>query len=161
MIKTEVQFAYNMKLQLIFGEGEIKRIDSQIKEAFKILNESTLLVGGPLKSHIAEKIKDLGFEYTRSSGNTFIGDRQVIKIALFTRRPPPIKYRVPTLIYSDERIKNWNWVYVLAIQPKVNPTIYESDDVNYIKYLNKNLPSGDWHSGNIGKYKGQILLFDW
>lgn len=147
--------------KLIHGEGEIKRIDSQIREAFKVLSKCPLRRNG-VGEEVLDKICSLDFEHISSSGNTFIGKRQVIKLGLFTRRPPLPKYRVPTLIYSDRQIKatEWDWVYAIAIQPKVE--LLDDDELgSYINYFQRVMPTGDHHCGNMGLYKGKILLFDW
>jgi hypothetical protein len=152
-------------IKLIYGKGEITRIDSQIKEAFKILKECKFIEGGVTKKSI-NKICDLGFDHTHSSGNTFIGKNQVIKLALFTRRPPPIKYRVPTLIYAKYNItpREWDWNFVVAIQPKVDIDHVDEDDYEsrkWSKFFDRKLSGVDSHAGNFGLYKKQILLFDW
>jgi hypothetical protein len=150
-------------LKLIYGEGEIKRIDSQIRKAFDIIDKIK-----PLDNGVSYKQRDeickLGFRYVSSSGDTFIGDRQVIKIGYFTRRPPPLKYRVPTLIYAFDHINLNSWYdeYALAIQPKVNLDILSrSDMASYCNYFENKLVNIDAHSGNFGVYRGKVKLFDW
>lgn len=152
-------------LKLIHGAGEIKRISKQVRQAFDIINGHTLH-NFKHNAKLVDKIEDLGFEIARSSGITFIGDTQVIKCALITRRPPPIHYRVPTLIYAYENIRptQWDWNTVLLIQPKVDLSYYDSDDHDYYRTVMKKferLSGCDCHSGNIGRYKGQVVLFDW
>ncbi len=151
------------ELKLIYGAGEIPRIDKQIKQAFKILAECPFRQGG-VSSNKINKICDLGFDHEHSSGETFIGERQVIKLALFTRRPPPLKYRVPTMLFTNEDIKpnNFYWDYVLAIQPKVTGLVEgEEDEVKWIDYFESKLTGTDFHAGNFGYYKGEVKLFDW
>lgn len=152
-------------IKLIYGKGEITRIDSQIKDAFKILKDCKFKENG-VSQKLVTKVCDLGFKHTHSSGNTFIGKRQVIKLALFTRRPPPIKYRVPTLIYAKYNItpREWDWHFVLAIQPKVDIDTLDEHDYKSNKwatFFNKKLSGVDSHGGNFGIYNKQVLLFDW
>jgi hypothetical protein len=143
-----------MNLKLIFGSGEIKRIDSQIRQAFNIINGKELFEVKHNKS-IISKIRKLGFDIEKSSGISFIGNRQIIKCSLITRRPPPIKYRVPTLIYSYDD-PYWKWDYLLLIQPKVDIT---DDSISRTRF--RGLVNCDIHCGNIGIYKGESVLFDW
>ena len=152
-----------MKLKLIHGGGEIKRIDNQIREAYKLIDGNNLDIVR-LDRKMINRIKDLGFDYTSSSGATFIGDRQVIKCGLLTRTPPPLKYRVPTLFYNYERLpltkENWDWVVVLMIQPKVDTTIY-TKHVRIISDIERRLTGNDYHFDNFGIYKKQVKLIDW
>jgi hypothetical protein len=149
-----------MSIQLIHGAGEIKRIDKQIKDAFEILKTCQFREGG-VSIKKMDKICDLGFDYNHSSGDTFIGKRQVIKMALFTRRPPPLKYRVPTMIYAPSNIsaRDWDWDFVIAIQPKVN--VDDHIDHKWGTYFSKKLVGCDAHGDNYGIYKGEVKLFDW
>jgi hypothetical protein len=151
------------KLKLIHGAGEIKRISKQVRHAFDIINGHDLRKF-KLNSNLVNKIEDLGFVWKSSSGISFIGKTQVIKCALITRRPPPPSYRIPTLIYAYEEIRptQWDWDFVLLIQPKADLSYYDTgDDYRNIMKKFARLSGCDSHSGNIGKYKGQCVLFDW
>ena len=152
-----------MNLKLIHGGGEIKRIDNQIREAYKLIDGNKLSIVR-LDDKLINSIVKLGFDYTSSSGITFIGNRQVIKCGLLTRTPPPLKYRVPTLIYNYERLplkkENWDWVVVLMVQPKVDTTIY-TKHVRTMSDIEKRLTGEDYHIDNFGIYKKQVKLIDW
>jgi len=150
-----------VKLKLIHGDGEIKRISRQVKEGFKIL-DGINLVNTKSNVRIIDKMYDLGFYDELSSGIAFIGDTQVIKCGLLTRRPPPLKYRVPTLIYAYDNITptQWEWETVILIQPKVDND-YDDDDVVKSMKVFSRLSGCDSHQGNIGMYKGEFKLFDW
>jgi hypothetical protein len=147
-------------LKLIFGVGEIKRFDKQIKDAFNILKESRFCEGGTTTRNIL-RIKKLGFDHTHSSGETFIGKNQVIKMCLFTRRPPPLKYRVPTVIYAPYEItpRQWDWHFVIAIQPVIDTDEYLED--KWSNFFERKLSGVDAHGENYGLYKGEVKLFDW
>lgn len=152
-----------MKLRLIHGGGEIKRIDPQIKKAFKLLDGHNL---GEVRQDgdLLDKICSLGFDYESSSGATFLGNTQVIKCGLVTRMPPPIKYRIPTLIYDyDTRPlhpKNWDWVHVLLIQPLIKPVHSEEHWIEMAN-IEKRIKGTDFHEDNFGIYKGEVKLLDW
>ena len=150
------------KLKLIHGKGEITRISQQVKDAFKIIDGHDIRTFKD--SRLVKKIENLGFEWASSSGVAFIGRTQVIKCALLTRRPPPISYRVPTLIYAYEEVRptEWDWNYVVLIQPKTELSFdfrCKQDNKRYESF--SKLSSCDAHSGNVGKYKGKLCLFDW
>ena len=152
-----------MKLKLIHGHGEIKKISNQVKTAFKILDGKNL-VNIKDSRLICNKMNDLGFESASSSGIAFIGKTQVIKCGLLTRRPPPRHHRVPTLIYAYENITptQWEWDTVLLIQPKVdNDFEFDDEDLVKAKRVFNRLSGCDAHEGNIGMYKGKFRLFDW
>jgi hypothetical protein len=148
------------ELKVIFGDGEIKRFDKQIKDAFEILKTCQLKHNGVTYNKI-KSICDLGFHHNSSSGNAFLGKNQVIKIAVFTRRPPPIKYRVPTVIYAYDNIspREWDFNYIIAIQPKIDIDYHLGDKA--ISYFSRRLAGNDFHIDNYGLYKGEIKLFDW
>jgi hypothetical protein len=150
------------KLQLIHGEGEIKRLDKQIKEAFKLL-DGVQLSGVYIDKHLVKKIKDLGFDYIHSSGATFIGKRQVIKVGYITRFPPPPKYRVPTLIYHYYNLsrKDYYDTHILMIQPKVDTNVKSDEDYIEMAKIEKRLSGWDYRDDNFGIYKKEVKLIDW
>lgn len=157
------------RLKLIHGFGEIKKIDKQIREAFKLIDDVNVsLISVKNNYKLIDKIKDLGFKFTSSSGATFIGKSQVIKVGLVTRPPPPLKYRIPTLTYDYEErklhINNWDWVFVLMIQPKIDTDNFDgySDEHTYqMGKIEKKLIGTDFHEDNFGLYKGEVKLLDW
>lgn len=151
-----------MKLQLIHGEGEIKRLDKQIREAFKLL-DGICLYTVHSNAIVVKKIRELGFESIQSSGMAFLGKRQVIKAAYITRFPPPLKYRVPTLIYHYDNLRRREYedAHVLMIQPRVD-TFIESDEHYFeMSKIEKKLSGWDYHDDNFGIYKKEVKLIDW
>lgn len=150
--------------KIIYGGNEISKLDPQIKTAFKLITKQSFAAFRSLNdSKIQNNICKLGFEYRHSTGHTFIGERQVIKVALFTRRPPPAKYRVPTLIYNNYNISPSQWYMdvVIAIQPKVDLSVGCEDFEKWSSFFEKKLSNVDAHEGNYGIYNGKVLLFDW
>ena len=156
-------------LKLIHGHGEIKRIDKQIREAFKLIDSKHWYNLEDIRHNntLIRKIEKLGFSYKSSSGATFIGKNQVIKAGLVTRQPPPLKYRIPTLIYDyDERKlhkNNWNWVFVVMIQPRINTNTFgiTDDHDRQMSIIDSKLAGEDFHNENFGIYKGEVKLLDW
>jgi hypothetical protein len=150
------------KLQLIHGEGEIKRLDKQIRDAFKLI-DGEYLYDVLHNVELLDKIKKLGFSHIHSSGMTFIGKRQVIKVGYVTRFPPPLKYRVPTLIYYYHKLRrvDYDGAYILMIQPKV--AMGSITNAQYIQMCNieKRLSGYDYHDDNFGIYKNEVKLIDW
>lgn len=156
-------------LKLIHGHGEIKRIDKQIREAFKLIDSKHWYNLEDVRRDytLIRKIEKLGFSYKTSSGATFIGNNQVIKAGLVTRQPPPLKYRIPTLTYDyDERKlhkNNWNWVFVVMIQPRIDTVSFGINEDHYYQKckIDSKLVGEDFHEQNFGIYKGEVKLLDW
>lgn len=145
----------------IFGEGEILRFDSQIRQAFHIMDSNNIpLSYRGLTQAMKNQILQLGFEYAHSSGHTFIGKRQVIKLGLFTTNPPEPKYRVPTVIYGRKKIRYFDYDFCIAIQPRVNKFVDWTEEDNFMDYF-ENRTRTDCHSGNFGYHNGKVKLFDW
>lgn len=150
-----------MQLQLIHGEGEIKRLDKQITEAFKLLDGQKLWKVYTDKT-LVKNIRDLGFDHIHSSGMAFIGKRQVIKVGYITRYPPPLKYRVPTLTYYYDKLtrREFSDMKVVMIQPKVCMDKSEDHWIEMAKIENR-LKGHDFHDDNFGVYKKEVKLIDW
>lgn len=150
------------KLKLIHGDGEIKSLDKQIKDAFKLL-DGKKLTSVYTNKKLIKTIENLGFDHIHSSGYAFIGKRQVIKVGYLTRNPPPLKYRVPTLIYYYDKLRRMDYgdMHVLMIQPRVD--MGDKTDNHYIEMnrIENRLVGSDYHDDNFGIYKKQVKLIDW
>jgi hypothetical protein len=152
------------KLKPIFGVGEITNFDPQIIKAFRIMDTLEYFDAKYFDYDKIDEIEDLGFDHNHSSGHTFIGRRQVIKLGLFTSKPPPREYRVPTVIYSDRKVKCWDWTFAVAIQPKVNRFVDCDDECDVEEMLFEKFGNDggtDIHEGNYGYYRNRVVLFDW
>lgn len=155
------------RLQLIHGENEIKTLRPKIKKILAKIDEHDLplhKLNANLK-FINEIINTFELESETSTGTAYLEERQVIKIGYLTRRPPDIKYRVPTLIYAVDEIDydEWDSSFVVMIQPRVK-LIDEDDDAEVKRAFSwfKNIAkTTDIRADNIGIYRKQYKLFDW
>lgn len=154
-------------LKLVSGHGEIKRIDGQIQKALEVMDNllTPIIERGDDEVDMyrkllryQDKINELGFKPCHSTGVTFLGKRQVIKFSysISICHIPPLKHRVPTLVYhfDENRWKKYN--YHVTIQPKVK--MFDIDTEPWPKYLEG---YGDSHEENIAWYKNKRVLIDW
>lgn len=155
------------RLKLIHGENEIKTLHSKVKKILARIDAHDL----PLHKLSADVkfidglADEFDLETQESTGTAYLDKKQVIKIGYLTRRPPDIKYRIPTLIYSidDLDYSEWDSSFVVMIQPRVK--MVDGDDDKEVKRAEswfKNIAkTTDIRPDNIGIYRKQYKLIDW
>jgi hypothetical protein len=167
----------------VAGFGEIKKLDKQIVDAMELMDKMLAplikqILNPPIpnpKKHTPQiyesdlynkllkyenKFKRLGFYPCHSTGVTFIGHRQVIKLAYNVSSIPSKSHRIPTMVYHYDTDCWKQYQYFLTIQPKVkvigedNESIYKCPRAIDERYV-------DSHYDNLCVYGGKILLLDW